>query len=140
MKTSGRSKYLCVAVETHFVSLSKLEEQYISILYANLFQRALSANELVKITNLIAACGDKETIHEVIISDFMNDPTKIIPSDSVMRADPAAFVDESYKRFLIRHPSEAEKTWFINFINLNSKVTPELVYIAFALSNEYQYY
>lgn len=118
----------------------KTEEQYISILYANLFQKALSANELVEITNLIEACGDKETIHEVIISSFMNSPDKIIPTDAAMRADLPKFMEETYRRFLVRSPSEAEKTWFINFVGTNDKVSPELVYMAFALSNEYQYY
>ena len=118
----------------------KTESQYISILYANLFQKALSANELVEIINLIEACGDKETIHEVIISSFMNSPNKIIPSDSVMRSDIPAFVDYTYRRFFVRTPSEAEKSWFVNFISNNDKVIPELVYISFALSNEYQFY
>ena len=118
----------------------KTERQYISILYANLFQKALSANEMVEIIDLIEACGDKETVHEVIISSFMNSPNKIIPTDSVMRSDLPAFVDDTYRRFFVRPPSEAEKSWFVNFISNNDKVIPELVYISFALSNEYQFY
>ena len=50
----------------------KTPGQYISILYANLFQQALSANELVEITRCIESVGDKEIVHEVIISNFMN--------------------------------------------------------------------
>ena len=38
----------------------KTPGQYISILYANLFQQALSANELVEITRCIESVGDKE--------------------------------------------------------------------------------
>ena len=34
--------------------------QYISIIYANLFQKALSANELVEISNCIISIGDTE--------------------------------------------------------------------------------
>jgi len=49
----------------------KTNEQYISILYTNLFQKALSANEMVEITHCIEAFGDKETIHEVIVSNFI---------------------------------------------------------------------
>ena len=44
----------------------KTISQYISILYANLFQKALSANELVEITNCIESIGDKEVAHEII--------------------------------------------------------------------------
>ena len=118
----------------------KTEEQYLSILYANLFQKALSANELVELINLVESVGDKETIHEVIISSFMNSPDKIIPTNLEMRADIDGFIDETYDRFLVRKPSEAEKEWFKNFILADENVTPELVYISFALSNEYQYY
>lgn len=118
----------------------KTEEQYIAILYANLFQKALSANKLVECTDVIASIGDKNLAHEVIISNFMNDPAIIIPHDSVMRKDIDKFIELSYKRFLIRNPSELEKTWFRNFIESNPKVTPELIYMSFALSNEYYYY
>lgn len=118
----------------------KSDHQYISILYANLFQKALSANDLVEIIDLIESCGDKETIHEVILSSFMNAPDKIIPTDQEMRGDLDTFVKETYKRFLVRNPSEAEVTWFKNFIEANPKVSPELVYMSFALSDEYIVY
>jgi hypothetical protein len=70
----------------------------------------------------------------------MNDPSVILPSDSVMRANPEKFVMETYERFFVRIPSEGEKTWFINFIESNPQLSSELVYFAFALSNEYLYY
>ena len=38
----------------------KTTGQYISILHANLFQKALSANELVEITRCIESVGDKD--------------------------------------------------------------------------------
>ncbi len=118
----------------------KSDHQYISILYANLFQKALSANDLVEIIDLIESVGDKETIHEVIISSFMNAPDKIIPTDQEMRDDLDKFVLDTYKRFLVRNPTQAEITWFKNFIEANPKVSPELVYMAFALSDEYIVY
>lgn len=118
----------------------KSESQYISILYANLFQKALSSNKLVEITNVIASVGDKELIHEVIISNFMNEPDIIFPSNATMRKDIDKFIEETYKRFLVRKPTELEKTYFRNYINSNSNVTPELVYFAFSLSNEYLFY
>ena len=64
----------------------KSPSQFISILYANLFQKALSANELVEITRCIESVGDKELVHEVIISNFMNRSGVTLPSDSLMRA------------------------------------------------------
>jgi len=118
----------------------KTNEQYISILYANLFQKALSANELVEITNCIEAFGDKETIHEVIVSNFMNDPDVIIPSNSVMRTDIESFLTEAYTRFFVRDITEAEKEYLTSFIEDNPNFTAEMLYTSFSLSDEYQYY
>jgi hypothetical protein len=114
--------------------------QYISILYANLFQKALSANELVEISNCIMSIGDKEVANEIILSNFMNKTGVIMPSDSVMRADLDAFLEETYSRFLIRNITEAEREFFKNFLETNPDVSVEMVYTAFSLSNEYQFY
>ena len=115
-------------------------EQYIAILHANLFQKALSANELVEIKNCIESIGDRETAHEIIISNFMNSGEVIMPGNDEMRADIDAFIDNTYERFFVRKPTEAEKTYYRNYIESNPQVTVEMVYFAFALSNEYQYY
>ncbi|MCH8330408.1 MAG: hypothetical protein IH946_03355 [Bacteroidetes bacterium] len=118
----------------------KTENQYISILYANLFQKALSANELVEIINCIESIGDKDVVHEIIISNFMNKPDVILPTNEDMRKDLDAFLEETYHRFFVRNISEAERTYFTNYIESNQNITPELVYFAFTLSNEYLFY
>lgn len=118
----------------------KTPEQYVSILYANLFQTALSSDNLFEVSQCIQSVGDKDLVHEVIISNYMNDGGVELPSDSEMRADVEQFVIDTYHRFLVRVPSEAELQWFKNYINSNPNVNAEMVYFAFALSNEYQYY
>ena len=114
--------------------------QYISILYANLFQNALSANELVEITNCIESIGDKEVAHEIVLSNFMNQSGVTLPSDSLMRADLNAFIEQTYKRFYVRDLTEAEREFFLNFFASHPDVSVEMVYSAFSLSNEYQFY
>tara|TARA_B100000902_G_scaffold396682_1_gene458378 strand:- start:17330 stop:17809 length:480 start_codon:yes stop_codon:yes gene_type:complete len=118
----------------------KSTSQYISIVYANLFQKALSANELVEISRCIESIGDKEIAHEIILSNFMNRTGVIIPSDSIMRSDLENFITETYKRFYIRNITAAEKEFFLNFFETHPYVSAEMVYMAFSLSNEYQYY
>lgn len=118
----------------------KSSSQYISILYANLFQKALAPNELVEITRCIESVGDKELVHEVIISNFMNKEGVIIPSDSLMRADLDLFIEETYKKFFVRDITQAEREFFLNFFNSHPNISAEMVYTAFSLSNEYQYY
>lgn len=114
--------------------------QYISIVYANLFQEALSANELVEITRCIESIGDKEVANEIILSNFMNKSGVLMPSDSLMRADIDSFLEETYTRFYIRKITEAEREFFKNFLESNPNVSVEMFYTAFALSNEYQFY
>ena len=118
----------------------KSQEQYVSILYTNLFQQALSGNRLVEIIDCLESIGDKELGREVLISNFMNDPSVILPTDSLMRANPELFIRASYERFFVRIPSEAEVTWFRNFIQAHPQLSAEMVYFSFALSNEYLYY
>ena len=118
----------------------KSSNQFISILYANLFQEALSANELVEISSCIQSIGDKEVAHEIVLSNFMNKEGVIIPSDSIMRDDLNLFIEESYKRFFVRDITEAEREFFLSFFESHPNVSAEMVYMAFSLSNEYQYY
>lgn len=118
----------------------KTTQQYVAILHANLFQTALSANELFEIEQCFESIGDQGLAREVLISNFFNEPAVIMPSDSLMRQDLDLFVKETYNRFLVRDPTVAERTWFKNYIEADPNVTPELVYFAFATSNEYLYY
>lgn len=118
----------------------KTNEQFVAILYANLFQTALSANDIFSINTCIESIGDKELAREVIISNFMNEPDVLIPTVEAMNLDLDAFIEDTYIRFYVRYPTEAEKLYVRNFITTNPYMTPEIVYFSFALSNEYLYY
>ncbi|MCH2198973.1 MAG: hypothetical protein MK081_09315 [Flavobacteriales bacterium] len=118
----------------------KTNEQYVAILYSNLFQTALSPNDIFDLNACIESIGDKELAREVIISNFMNKPNVQIPTVETMNADLDGFIQDTYVRFLVRLPNEAEKEYMRNFITTNPYVTPEIVYFSFALCNEYMYY
>jgi len=118
----------------------KSNQEYAAILHANLFQTALSPGDLYEIDQCIQSIGDKQLAREVIISNFMNKPGVIIPTPEEMHADVSAFITATYNRFLVRNPTEAEKTWFRNMIEADPNVTPELIYFSFALSEEYLFY
>lgn len=118
----------------------KTTEQFIAILYSNIFQTALSPNQLVDATEVVRSIGDKKIAYELIIAKFLNDPNAVLPSNSAMRNNTEQFVIDTYERFFVRTPTEAEKLFFINFIETRSNITPEHVYTAFATSNEYAHY
>ncbi|HEY1045663.1 MAG TPA: hypothetical protein VGF79_04440 [Bacteroidia bacterium] len=117
--------------------------EFHSILSTNLFQKPSSINELSRIDRVIQSCGDKTLINEVIISNYMNSSNVKLPSRQMMVDSTDRFIEETYIRFFIRRPTEAERTWFRNFINANKSnpsFRPELVYTAFAASDEYMFY
>ena len=119
---------------------AKTETQYISILYANLFQKALPINQQFRTQNVIQSVGDRAIVYEVIISNYMNTPGTVLPEVASMKANPEQFIIDTYKRFYLRIPTELEKSFFINYFERNPNVTPELVYTAFAASDEYLFY
>ena len=118
----------------------KTHSQYISILYANMFQTAIGPNQMLQALKAIESIGDKQVAYDILVSKYMNDPNVKLPSDESMREDPEAFVRDTYKRFLVRQPTEAELQWMINYIESRPTLTTELVYFSFATSNEHAHY
>jgi hypothetical protein len=122
---------------------AKSNIEFHSILSTNLFQKPSSINELSRIDRVMQSCGDKTLINEVIISNYMNKSNVKLPSRQMMIDSIDRFIEETYIRFFIRRPTEAEKTWFRNYINANKSnpaFRPELVYTAFSASDEYMFY
>lgn len=118
----------------------KTETQYISILYTNLFQEAIGPNRMLEALQAIESIGDKQIAFDILVSKYMADGGVELPSEESMRADPEAFVRDTYRRFLVRQPTEAELQWMENYIESRPNLTPELVYFAFATSNEQFHY
>ncbi|MFT4759024.1 MAG: hypothetical protein ACI9XO_000165 [Paraglaciecola sp.] len=118
----------------------KTPEIFINIAYANLYQEALSANRLVDATEVVQSIGDKQVAYETLIAKMMVDPEVILPTNAEMRDDLETFVEDTYKRFFVRIPTEAEKTWWINYLESHPNLTAEHVFFSMATSNEYNFY
>lgn len=119
---------------------AKTHSQYISILYANMFQKAIGPNQMLEALKAIESIGDKQVAYDILVSKYMNDSQVVLPTEEFMRQQPEAFVRETYTRFLVRQPTEAELQWMINYIESRPSLTPELVYFSFATSNEHFHY
>jgi hypothetical protein len=118
----------------------KTHSQYISILYANMFQKAIGPNKMLEALKAIESIGDKQVAYDMLVSKYMNDPDVQLPAEEDMRADPVKFIRDTYSRFLVRQPTEAELQWMVNYIESRPALTPELVYFSFATSNEHFHY
>lgn len=118
----------------------KSPEIFINVAYANLYQEALSTNRLVDATEAVLSIGDKQVAYEVLIAKMMVDPNVILPTNAEMRNDLETFIEEAYSRFYVRIPTEAEKTWWVNYLESHPNLTSEHVFFAMATSNEYNFY
>ncbi len=114
--------------------------QYISILYTNFFQKAISPNSMLQAQKAIESVGDKQVAFDILLSKYMNDPKVILPTVESMRQDPEGFIRNTYRRFLVREPTEAELNWMLNYMQSRPNVTPEHFYFAFGTCNEHFHY
>lgn len=134
-------------VDTVYVYGSNVEKtkqktgtQWLSILFADLFQQTIPTNVLTDLDQLNLALGDKVLANGLIINLFANNAGAIIPTDAAMRADVDAFVEDTYRRFYLRKPTAYEKHYLVDLINGDPDLTPALIYSSFAESNEYLFY
>jgi len=118
---------------------AKTDIQYISILYTNFFQVPIGPNNLLEAIEAIRSIGDKQIAYEMVVGKYINE-NPLIPSKNEMLADPEKFIRDTYTRFYTRQPTEAELAWMMNYIVSNPSLTPDIIYFAFATSNEHYYY
>jgi hypothetical protein len=118
----------------------KTPVQYISILYADLFNARIPNNELNNLTLISTAIGDKTMANELILSHYLNSPNLQLPGNEEMLSNIPAFVDEVYVRFYQRNPTPYEKLYLTNLIEEDESLTVQLIYTSFVLSNEYYFY
>ena len=118
----------------------KSAAQYLSSLYNNLFNKSLPQDELIQMSEIRTAMGDKQMADELFVNSFINRNGVQVPSDSEMRSDIKKFVEETYLRFFLRDPTPYELIEMIRLIEEDPEITPEMVYQGFAISNEYKFY
>lgn len=116
----------------------KTDIEFISIAYSDLFDRAISNDELVALRQTYASFGDIKLIEDLIIRNFLNGNQVNLPSSAEMRNDIEAFVGQTYRKFLNRNPNEFELWFLVNEIQGNQTITPELIYYSIMTSNEYR--
>jgi hypothetical protein len=118
----------------------KSPKQFTSILYTDIYNKAISIDFLVKTERVIESVGDKYLVNEMIISNYMNQDDKVLPTNQEMRSNLDSFIVNTYIKFFLRNPNQMERSFFKSYIESNPNVTVELVYTAFVSSDEYLYY
>lgn len=118
----------------------KSDEQYIAVLYADMFNTPISVSQMTAVSHIFTSIGDKDLVRELLISNYMNKSSVQLPTNNQMRSNIPLFVTQTYHKFLVRDPTQAELAYFTKYIENHPNVTPELVYFSFASSNEYKFY
>ena len=119
----------------------KSTTEFISIAYSDIFGTIISTNKLADLTTIYKAFGDKKLIEQMVIKNFLNEPTIQIPQiDRSSMSTINNFVTDAYKKLYNRNPDEYE-LWFVaDLITKDDDLTAELVYYSLMTSNEYRYY
>lgn len=118
----------------------KSPEHFISILYSNLTNKSIPGDDLSNLSELALSFGDKELMNLVLLENMLGDPEITVPTNEEMRSNTEEFVTETYLKFFLRNPSVYETYFFKDLINKDASITSQMVYVAFAQSNEYLFY
>lgn len=119
----------------------KSTTEFISIAYSDIFGTVISINKLADLTKIYKAFGDKKLIEQMVIKNFLNEPSIQIPQiDRSSASTINTFTQNIYIKLYNRTPDEYE-LWFIsNMIENDTDLTSELIYFSLMTANEYRYY
>ena len=118
----------------------KTTTQFVSIAYSDLYNTSITNDQLNKLDIAYQSLGDKKIIEDMIIKNFLQQANSLIPSNTVMRSDIPAFVQNAYLRFYNRKPNEFEAWKVKDMIEKNVDITPKMIYYSLMTSDEYRYY
>ena len=132
-----------VTIENNTANKDHLKSttEFISIAYSDIFGTVISTNKLADLTRIYKAFGDKKLIEQMVIKNFLNEPSIQIPQiDRSSINTINSFVLNIYTKLFNRTPDEYE-LWFIsNMIENDTDLTSELIYFSLMTANEYRYY
>ena len=132
-----------VVIENNTANKDHLKStiEFISIAYSDIFSTVITTDKLSNLSTMYMAFGDKKLIEEMVIKNFLNEPTIDIPTlDRTSESTIQNFVTDSYKKLFNRAPDEYE-LWFVtDMIQKDTALTAELIYFSLMTANEYRYY
>ena len=132
-----------VTIENNTANKDHLKSttEFISIAYSDIFGTVVSTNKLAELSQIYKAFGDKKLIEQMVIKNFLNEPSIQIPQiDRSSISTINSFVQNVYIKLYNRTPDEYE-LWFVaDMITKDNDLTSELIYFSLMTANEYRYY
>jgi len=114
--------------------------QFMSIAYRDLFGEEVPPDVLSTMRKAYISFGDKELIIDEIVQTMLVSPDLDLPSDAAIAADRSAFISDTYRKFLLRDPSDFELAFWESQLIEQTDLTAKDVYYVFMTCQEYKYY
>lgn len=114
--------------------------QFMSIAYRDLFGEEVPPGVLQTMRKAYISFGDKELVIDEIVQSLLISPDIVLPSNAAISADPASFISATYRKFLLRDPSDFEVAYWESQIAENTDLTAKDIYYVFMTCQEYKYY
>ena len=114
--------------------------QFMSIAYRDLFGEEVPPDVLSTMRKAYISFGDKELIIDEIVQTMLVSPDLDLPSDAAIAADRSAFISDTYRKFLLRDPSDFELAFWESQLMEQTDLTAKDVYYVFMTCQEYKYY
>ncbi len=119
----------------------KSTTEFISIAYSDIFKTVITTDKLSDLSTMYIAFGDKKLIEEMVIKNFLNEPTIQIPHiDRTSETTIQTFVNSTYTKLYNRTPNEYELWYVTDMIQKDENISSEIIYFALMTANEYRYY
>ena len=119
---------------------AKQSRQFIQALYNQVYQRALPPSEAVALDEFMRSIGDRQVAIELVVAKMVSDTAARLPDTQLLAGDPETFIGQLYRRFYVRDATQAELSWWVNYLETHPEVDVASVVFAFVTAEEYRYY
>ncbi len=131
---------VAIGVTDEVKTKAKRERQFIQTLYNHIYQAPLPPGEAVALDEVVRSIGDRQVAIELIVAKMIDDPRAVLPPRATLRDNPESFVAALYRRFYVRDATQAELSWWVNYLETHPDVDVAQVIYAFVTADEYRYY
>lgn len=114
--------------------------QFMSIAYRDLYDEEVPPSVLKTMRKAYLSFGDKELIVDEVVQSLLLSPDLELPTQQSIASDPAAFIAETYKKFLLRNPTSFESEFWKTQLDQHPDLTAQEIYYTFMTCQEYKYY
>ena len=116
----------------------KTHEQFIQIAYIDLFNKTISPQRLSSAKQIFDSQGDDDISCRLFVRQLLKEAEDQMPAANIIKQDPEKFVEQSYLKFMGRHPNGYEKKLLEDDIKNDTSVSAAKIYYILMTTQEYR--